>query len=763
MVGANRRVSEECVGKWAGSSQPRERDMASKYRKTGVAGLLLIVVLTVGGVSAAAEPRGTVVNPGWVESSAGPDSGEGSNNNEGHSWNASRAISPDGMSFITWSDESSGYRVNVRRWNSLAWAKMEGNFTTDNAINDYWDISNIPSLAQAHGDSPDEGQAEARREGEMAAEAEANLPTQDNGNEFRPRIAITAPLFIGVDDPAISSYLVDPASGQEYPLFDGLEVWGATYDAENQVVYIASGALLYRWPTNATPELVGTIKGATTNANLSITGLAFHDDTLYGLHPIYSGSDDPKAVYIINPATAKATLYTQFDAPADQIDMGGLAVDPATGTLYATNEAPALRGLVTIDPTGTVTVVAPYPAGQNDIDGLAIGNGRAYLLTDEPGYIYVVNLSSMTYEAPIDNPWTTPELFAGAASIGDSESVTPSIAINKTVGTNPNACAIESQVTVLPGTDVTYCYEVINVGGVALSRHTLEDSELGTLLDGFAYSLVPGASAFITATATINQTTISSAIWTAFNPGPTDVVWATATAKVSVIDDPVPPTCYPLTLTHTGSGGNPTASPPNSVGCGAGRYTAAQVITLDAAPAAGHRVKNWNGTANDASTSTTNSLTMPAADHTASVTYEAIPGLTFRAFAPAILAVPQTCLSGPNEAEPNNTAAAANGPLCNGSTYKGRPNDEYDIFYVDLKRPGDIAVSLSNHPSANVQLALHYQIISSNALDIDANGSDGFTVGNTNGQPGRYFIVIYVPTQHTGSTEQYSLRATFTE
>jgi len=184
---------------------------------------------------------------------------------------------------------------------------------------------------------------------------------------------------------------------------------------------------------------------------------------------------------------------------------------------------------------------------------------------------------------------------------------------------------------------------------------------------------------------------------------------------------------------------------------------------LTASPASGWRVKNWSGTNNDASTAATISLTMPAANHTASVTYESIPGTTFRAFTPAILDVPQTCLSGPNEAEPNNTAAAANGPLCNGSIYKGRPNDEYDIFYVDLKRPGDITVTMSNHHSPDVQLALHYQAISSNALDIDANGSDGFSVGKTNGQPGRYFIVIYVLKQHTGSTAQYSLRATFTE
>jgi len=228
-----------------------------------------------------------------------------------------------------------------------------------------------------------------------------------------------------------------------------------------------------------------------------------------------------------------------------------------------------------------------------------------------------------------------------------------------------------------------------------------------------------------------------------------------------------PPPCYTLTLTHSGDGGNPTANPTNSSGCGAGHYIAGQVVTLAAAPATGHRVKNWGGTANDGSTSMTNSLTMPASNHIASVTYEPVPAAgTYLAFAPAILFQPPpqpVCFPGPNEIEPNNSAASANGPLCNGRAYKGLPNDEYDVFYVDLKHGGNIVVTMTNHPAPNVQLALHYQIISSNALDIDANGSDGFRVANTNGQPGRYLIVVYVPKQHTGSPGQYTLQATFTE
>lgn len=83
--------------------------------------------------------------------------------------------------------------------------------------------------------------------------------------------------------------------------------------------------------------------------------------------------------------------------------------------------------------------------------------------------------------------------------------------------------------------------------------------------------------------------------------------------------------CYALTLSHSGQGADPTAEPPKSEGCETGKYTEGQAITLTAAPAEGWRVKNWSGTANDSSTETTNTVTMPAADHAVAVTYEEIP------------------------------------------------------------------------------------------------------------------------------------------
>jgi len=87
--------------------------------------------------------------------------------------------------------------------------------------------------------------------------------------------------------------------------------------------------------------------------------------------------------------------------------------------------------------------------------------------------------------------------------------------------------------------------------------------------------------------------------------------------------------CYSLTRTHSGNGANPTASPGSSTGCGTGQYTAGQLINLTAAPAAGSRVPGWSGTNNDASTATTNTVNMPAANHTVSVIYEVIPDSCF--------------------------------------------------------------------------------------------------------------------------------------
>ncbi|MBV7333893.1 hypothetical protein KFU94_37805 [Chloroflexi bacterium TSY] len=79
--------------------------------------------------------------------------------------------------------------------------------------------------------------------------------------------------------------------------------------------------------------------------------------------------------------------------------------------------------------------------------------------------------------------------------------------------------------------------------------------------------------------------------------------------------------CYTLSLGHTGDGSDPSASPPNSTGCGTGRYLADESISLSATPSVGWQVNGWSGTDNNNTTASSNTITMPAANHSVSVSY----------------------------------------------------------------------------------------------------------------------------------------------
>ena len=103
------------------------------------------------------------------------------------------------------------------------------------------------------------------------------------------------------------------------------------------------------------------------------------------------------------------------------------------------------------------------------------------------------------------------------------------------------------------------------------------------------------------------------------------VTMAGSQHTVTVNYEPIPEPCHDLTLTHTGSGSDPVATPTNSSGCSSGLYHEGETISLAASPNSGWRVGSWNGTSDDSSSSTSNTLTMPAGAHTAGVNYERIP------------------------------------------------------------------------------------------------------------------------------------------
>lgn len=153
--------------------------------------------------------------------------------------------------------------------------------------------------------------------------------------------------------------------------------------------------------------------------------------------------------------------------------------------------------------------------------------------------VFVTQTAVITQTTVNTATWTAynagPTDVAEASATATVTAVPLSIALSKTVGTDASACATTAEITVVAGTAVTYCYEVTNTGQTPLSTHDLADSELGDILTGLSFNLGPGATVFVTQTAVITQTTINSATWTAYNPGPINVAQASATATVVVV------------------------------------------------------------------------------------------------------------------------------------------------------------------------------------------------------------------------------------
>jgi hypothetical protein len=136
--------------------------------------------------------------------------------------------------------------------------------------------------------------------------------------------------------------------------------------------------------------------------------------------------------------------------------------------------------------------------------------------------------------------WTALDGAGAPAADTDTALVTilqPSIAFTKTVGEDPTLCAATDTIAVVAGSTVYYCFYMHNDGDVTLTLHDVVDDQLGTVLGpGFPASVTPGGSAWFTVGTTMGTTDIlNTATWTAYNPGPVDLVAATDTAEVTIV------------------------------------------------------------------------------------------------------------------------------------------------------------------------------------------------------------------------------------
>ncbi len=99
-------------------------------------------------------------------------------------------------------------------------------------------------------------------------------------------------------------------------------------------------------------------------------------------------------------------------------------------------------------------------------------------------------------------------------------------------------CGTEDSITVPSGSRVVFCYSVMNSGEVRLDTHDLVDDFLGTILAGFAFSLEPGASVFLTQTVPITADQQNTATWTATNS--VNVAFSAVAMNTAIVTVPEP-------------------------------------------------------------------------------------------------------------------------------------------------------------------------------------------------------------------------------
>ena len=159
--------------------------------------------------------------------------------------------------------------------------------------------------------------------------------------------------------------------------------------------------------------------------------------------------------------------------------------------------------------------------------------------------------------------------LAPPVSAGNGPAPEGRIVLVKTVGTDADECASEREIVVPRGTTVYYCYTVTNETELTLSVHSLVDDVLGTIFADLDYDLAPGASvdtvaAGLEVSATIEETTINGAVWTAeaLVPGAAPVVFeADAGAVVTVSEPGTTPTSGPATAPTTAAAAGVSTTP----------------------------------------------------------------------------------------------------------------------------------------------------------------------------------------------------------
>jgi hypothetical protein len=211
-------------------------------------------------------------------------------------------------------------------------------------------------------------------------------------------------------------FTLDPVSGDAVSVLSQVNTWGMTADlANSRMLFTRSSGLtpppgligggdeLFEVPfAGGTPTSLGRITDS-AGEGFRVDGLAISGGVLYGSH----AGGTTNGLYEIDWGTLQVTLMGSFSN-----SISGIDADPDTGIIYGVDDSGG--ALVSISTAGAVTPVEPYPGGYSDIDGLAVGGGIAYLVSDEAGLIPVYDLVAGSYGSPLLSPFTASDVFSAA-------------------------------------------------------------------------------------------------------------------------------------------------------------------------------------------------------------------------------------------------------------------------------------------------------------------------------------------------------------
>jgi sugar lactone lactonase YvrE len=394
----------------------------------------------------------------------------------------------------------------------------------------------------------------------------------------------------------------------------------------------SAGNRMY-WVDRST-DFLGRANLDGTSKNLSFcSGLSNPDDLVLDPGAGMMYWTEPTANQIRRSSMNSCNPQVVVDASDGVSDPVGIALDAVGGKIYWTEFTPGNVKRANTDGSGVQTLINSGLSGPLEME-----------LDVAAGYMYIV-------DSPLNTPGNGGEILRAPLNGGSLTQIGPQM-------DNPRGIALDLEAGHIYWIDFgQHALKRMNLNGANVvtlkdSGNSVDDPRSVGLLTGSVttpcYSLVrqhtgqgadptatPGnstgcpagqytAGASITVNASPNSGW-SVGSWSGTNNNASTSTTNTVTMPANnhtVIVNYVAPTCYTLLRQHTGQGADPTATPGNSTGCPAGQYTAGASITVNASPSTGWALIGWTGTVNDSSTSSVNTVTMPAANHTVIAHYD---------------------------------------------------------------------------------------------------------------------------------------------